>query len=128
MNICRQNKDDALKLHRYIIETFGGERIQIAPKLLPCSFPYGNAYAVSPEGYCDFCSSLSRNERTKFTDIDITDKKKLVFRPECRKCKCLPLCLGGCAVRTEQNTECCIPEKYQMQEIIAHYIARLQSA
>lgn len=171
MNICRQNKDDALKLHRYIIETFGGERIQIAPnpmvrfhendpfdmlapsefadllfqirqlmdeltgeftlpmpKLLPCSFPYGNAYAVSPEGFCDFCSSLSRNEKTKFTDIDITDKKKLVFRPECRKCKCLPLCLGGCDVRTEQNTECCIPEKYQMQEIIAHYIARLQSA
>ncbi len=171
MNICRQNSDDAIILHRYIIETFGKERIQIAPnqmckfhendpfdmltskefanilfqiwqlmgeltdelslpmpKPLPCNFPYGNAYAINPDGYCDFCSNFSLNEKTKFTDIDITAKKELTFRAECRKCKCLPLCLGGCAAQNNTNTEHCIPEKYQMQDIIAHYIAKLQSA
>lgn len=98
------------------------------PKPLPCNFPYGNAYAINPDGYCDFCSSFPQDGKTRFTDVDITDKKELVFRAECRKCKCLPLCLGGCAMKNPSHAECCIPEKYQMQEIIAHYIARLQSA
>ncbi len=170
MNICRQNRADALKLHRYIIETFGSERIKIAPnpmvrfhkndpfdmltpnefadtlfqirqlmdvltgefdlptpKPLPCGFPYGNAYAINPDGSCGFCSSF-QNGKTKFSDVDISAKRELKFRTECRTCKCLPLCLGGCPAQTEQDTECCIPEKYRMQDIIAHYIARMQPA
>ncbi len=171
MNICKQNKNEAVELHQMILGKFGHERFEISPNImlkfhendpvdalspkefadtlfqirllmdeltgnftlpmpkpLPCNFLYGNAYAISPDGYCDFCSSYTQNGKTKFTDVDITAKQKLTFRPECRNCKCLPLCLGGCVVQYQLNNEYCIPEKYHMQEIIAHYVAKLQSA
>lgn len=108
-NICKENKDEIIALHKYIFEKFGNERIEINPnrtikyhqddsfemlsvqeyaevayqiKLLwseqkgkfelpvprstPCKFPYGNAYAISPEGYCTFCSGSMDQEKKYF--------------------------------------------------------------
>ena len=168
MNICKQNKDEAIELHKFIIEKYGYDRIEInpnrmikyhendpfdmltprefaeiifqirvlmdkmtgryvlpTPRGIPCKFPYGNAYAISPEGYCNFCSGSMKNGKIKFTNIDTEEKKEITFRDECRKCKCLPLCLGGCIVQHDLKAGCCTYEKYQMKQIIEHYIERI---
>ena len=170
MNICKQNKDEAIQLHKFIIEKYGYDRIEInpnrmikyhendpfdmlnprefaeiifqirvlmdkltgryvlpSPRDIPCKFPYGNAYAISPDGYCNFCSGSMENGKIKFTNINVDEKKEITFRDECRKCKCLPLCLGGCIVQHDLKAGCCTYEKYQMKQIIEHYIERIET-
>lgn len=121
-NICKENKDEIIALHKYIFEKFGNERIEINPnrtikyhqddsfemlsvqeyaevayqiKLLwseqkgkfelpvprstPCKFPYGNAYAISPEGYCTFCSGSMDQEKKIFLMSILKIKKCFLF-------------------------------------------------
>ncbi len=94
------------------------------PRSLPCKFLCGNAYALSPDGYSTFCSGLMESEATKFKDIDVNQKKKISFREECKRCKCLPLCLGGCMMQHDLKAGSCIYEKYHIEDIVKHYLIR----
>lgn len=121
-NICKENKDEIIALHKYIFEKFGNERIEINPnrtikyhqddsfemlsvqeyaevayqiKLLwseqkgkfelpvprstPCKFPYGNAYAISPEGYCTFAVALWIKRKNIFLMSILKIKKCFLF-------------------------------------------------
>lgn len=167
MNICKQNKEDVLNLHKLIIDNYGTKRIQINPNRMikyhkhdnfnmltekeysdiifqlyilmdeltgkyelpiprstPCKFLCGKAYSISPDGYLTFCSGLMEPEATKFSIININTKKKIHFREECRNCKCLPLCLGGCKIQYDLKAGCCIYEKYHLEDIIKYYLTK----
>ena len=167
-NICKENKDEIIALHKYIFEKFGNERIEINPnrtikyhqddsfemlsvqeyaevayqiKLLwseqkgkfelpvprstPCKFPYGNAYAISPEGYCTFCSGSMDQEKKYFFDVDIENKKMFSVRKECKKCNILPLCLGGCIIQYNLRAGACTYEKYELKNILISYIKHI---
>ena len=167
-NICKENKDEIIALHKYIFEKFGNERIEINPnrtikyhqddsfemlsvqeyaevayqiKLLwseqkgkfelpvprstPCKFPYGNAYAISPEGYCTFCSGSMDQEKKYFFDVDIENKKMFSVRKERKKCNILPLCLGGCIIQYNLRAGACTYEKYELKNILISYIKHI---
>lgn len=167
-NICKENKDEIIALHKYIFEKFGNERIEINPnrtikyhqddsfemlsvqeyaevayqiKLLwseqkgkfelpvprstPCKFPYGNAYAISPEGYCTFCSGSMDQEKKYFFDVDIENKKMFSVRKECKKCNILPLCLGGGIIQYNLRAGACTYEKYELKNILISYIKHI---
>lgn len=170
MNICKQNQEEIIALHRYVFDKYGWDRIEInpnrmikyhekdqfdmlspkeyaeilfrlkvfmdkatgtyklpIPRITPCKFPTGNAYAISPKGLCAFCSGEMNGGNTYFWDIDVNKKKEIRFRDECKKCVCLPLCLGGCIVQYRLNAGCCTHHKYEMKEILTYYIEKLQS-
>lgn len=95
------------------------------PRSTPCKFPYGNAYAISPEGYCTFCSGSMDQEKKYFFDVDIENKKMFSVRKECKKCNILPLCLGGCIIQYNLRAGACTYEKYELKNILISYIKHI---
>jgi len=65
--------------------------------------------------------------------IEIDDRKKTFWDKdpfefeECKNCKVLPLCLGGCQMkRLIKKIESCSPEyKYALDELIKHYYSKV---
>lgn len=97
------------------------------PERIPCNFVCGIAYSINTDGYCDFCETTKDEKNYKFKDVDVRKKKAIQFREECRNCKCLPICLGGCVVQHNLKAGACTYEKYHMEHIIKTYIDRLSS-
>lgn len=50
----------------------------------------------------------------KYLNFDITKEK------ECKACKYLPLCMGGCNSLKKNKKDCCI-EKYKLEDIVLNY-------
>lgn len=105
-----------------LINEFTGRIDLPIPKSLPCKFVCNHAYAISPDGKCDFCSGCTGNGKEQFSNVDLKKKRRIAFRSECKQCKCLPLCLGGCDVHYDLHADSCIMEKYYLKEIISLYI------
>lgn len=93
-----------------------------SPERTPCAFVYGNAFSINTDGKCTFCDAVNREDNHKFKDIDVRTKKKIHFREECKSCKCLPICLGGCIVQYNLKAGSCTYEKYHMEHIITNYV------
>ena len=95
------------------------------PERTPCDFVYGNAFSINTDGNCDFCDTVKGEGNYKFRDVDVRKKKAISFREECRTCKCLPICLGGCIVQHNLKAGSCTYEKYHMEHIIKNYVESL---
>lgn len=126
-----EDQFDMLSIKEYsdvlmeIKDTLSDEYQLPNPERTPCSFVCGMAYSINTDGYCDFCETTKAEKNDKFKDIDVRKKKPVSFREECRTCKCLPICLGGCVVQHNLKAGCCTYEKYHMEHIIKTYIDRL---
>lgn len=98
-----------------------------SPERTPCAFVYGNAFSVNTDGNCDFCDAVRGDDNHAFKDVDVRQKGTIRFREECRSCKCLPICLGGCVVQHNLKAGSCTYEKYHMEHIIKNFIDRLSA-
>lgn len=107
---------------RILMEEFVGEFGLPTPPATPCKFMCEHAYAISPVGKCDYCSGSTGNGCVLFSRINHRKKRPHHFREECKTCKCLPICLGGCEVHKRVGAGSCIMEKYYLKDIIQHYI------
>lgn len=103
----------------------GKLQLPIARKT-PCKFTCGIAYSISPDGCCNLCSGSSKDGTILFKDIDITEYNLIKFREECKRCVCLPLCLGGCEVQYELSAGCCTYEKFCLDSILRSYIEKME--
>lgn len=87
----------------------------------PCQFLNGNAYSITSDLTIKKCeeSSIILDIFTK----DVT-KKRRSFKVdrECRNCRILPLCLGGCNKTKETGFKSCVPVKNNIEDIIKIYI------
>ncbi|MDE7017056.1 MAG: radical SAM protein [Lachnospiraceae bacterium] len=111
-----------------LIKMFTGKTELPIPRKIPCKFTCGIAYAISPDGYCNFCSGSVENGKILFQDVDIAERKEIRFREECKTCICLPLCLGGCIVQHNLQAGCCSYEKFCLDEIIKDYVAKTEAS
>lgn len=98
------------------------------PRKYSCKFICGLSYSISPDGYCNLCSGSVENGTRLFKDVDIDKRKKIIFRDACKKCICLPLCLGGCVVQHDVGAGCCTYEKFCLEDILKYYIEKSQSS
>ena len=108
------------------------KNFKLNPHFLSCSTEYKNYYAITPDGYLSKCEHEVKDKEktygsifTSNTNYDILNKwqnTNIAFE-ECDKCKCLPICQGGCkAYRFERNDDSfCLPIKNCLSEIAKIY-------
>lgn len=94
------------------------------PRKIICKFISGSAYSISPDGLCNLCSGSVENGKITFKEVDINKKAAVELREECKKCKFVPLCLGGCIVQHDVGAGCCTYEKYCIDDILKYYIMK----
>ncbi|GAA0125479.1 radical SAM protein [Clostridium sp. CTA-19] len=87
----------------------------------PCPFTNGNALSISSD------LSLKKCEESEIllemlSKDSIKKKNEYNVLKSCRKCRILPLCLGGCYKNRQSGYEGCIPEKNNIEDIIINYI------
>lgn len=111
-----------------LIKEFTGKAELPVPRRIPCKFTCGIAYAISPDGYCNFCSGSVENGKILFQDVDIAKREEIKFREECKTCVCLPLCLGGCIVQHNLYAGCCTYEKFCLDEILKDYVKKTEAS
>ena len=105
-------------VHRYCIVDSDSQFI-ISPtgRLFKC----GESYLDDEPG---IIGQINEDGELEIDEMKKTfwDKDPCEFE-ECKKCKVLPLCLGGCQMkRLIKKTESCSPEyKYALSELIKHY-------
>jgi len=100
-----------------------------------------NSFTIGPDGYVYKCWNTVDNKDEMVSDImkretGNKDKKKMVMRhlnwltnnpfeeEECRECKVLPLCMGGCPYKhreSKNNKSDCITAKNNLEHIILNH-------
>lgn len=111
------------KLKLLMEEITGRDNLSSAIKNT-CNFISNSSYSISTDGFCNYCSGLVNNGEILFKNIDVCNRKKVKFRKECRNCKSLPLCFGGCLIQFELGVGCCTYEKYLIDDILIHFIEK----
>lgn len=94
------------------------------PRSSICRFICGSAYSINPDGLCNLCSGSVENGKIAFEEVDINQKKEVILREKCKRCKFVPLCLGGCIVQHDIGAGCCTYEKYCIDKILEYYILK----
>ena len=98
-------------------------KAKLTPKKAPCAAPSGNMFVIDADGYVSRCwASAGKPEEAEghvsefeHFGMDISAVSRwlsytpLAF-PECKSCKVLPLCMGGCSYprvfRQSKETPC----------------------
>lgn len=112
------------------VAKYGFSVPSISPVSYNCPFDLDHAVMIGRDGSVRQCSST--DNVIGFLDRNTghvkkqTNYKKFKHRiptsdPHCRECKCLPLCMGGCAYLEGKRQEKCNPEKYAIEEIVKLY-------
>ena len=96
-----------------------------------CEFETDSCFMIETDLRLFFCTSSEDNELFNQGEIlsngDVKLNmdnyvKKLSLSPfndeNCRKCKLLPMCMGGCTLKRMNGKESCIPEKYNLENYI----------
>ena len=96
-----------------------------------CEANVWNFYMIDPDGKIFLCDQMAEvgnifqkeelsakyiSEMTKWYSYDIFDNSS------CKKCKILPLCLGGCRKKSLENKSSCIMEKKSLDQFIVTQI------
>lgn len=139
---CGTDNDDLLtnaefaELERALLgeqrDGVGAEPALPTPFDTVCCAVRPNMYVVSPDGHLFKCwNSLGRPDDTVgHIDGAVDDAASpwILFQPEddaeCRNCKLLPICQGGCSdaqIRTAGAGKHCTPFKYTLREQLAHW-------
>lgn len=104
---------------------------KLPPKCLSCQAERKGAFAINEKGFLYKCWNEMSNPASAFGHV--TDYpngmrwpnflrymgQDIFSNPECRDCKVMPICMAGCIyLRSHNNEESCIPEKYALKEMI----------
>lgn len=100
----------------------------------PCASAYDNSYVIDADGGLYKCwheigekefsfgnikdGLVVKGVGLKYMNFDITQEK------ECRECKYLPICMGGCTSLKKSEMDCC-KEKFILEELLNHNVANL---
>jgi uncharacterized protein len=106
-----------------------------------CIYDQINSFSIAPEGDVYKCWSTIGNREEAISDIterddDLREKKKRIMqnienmtwdpfaRPECSKCKLLPVCMGGCPHQYKESggnkSDCLTIENTIKENVINH--------
>ncbi|NSW90980.1 MAG: radical SAM protein [Firmicutes bacterium] len=86
-----------------------------------CAFLYNKAFAIKPDMSVLYCSGS--NLSTEMFSADLVDIiKPFHLNDECKICKIMPICLGGCAMRRKLGSVSCVPEKLNITDILRYYV------
>lgn len=131
-DVCFTNKEfgriwpDMLK----IVARHGFSVPSISPISHNCPFDLDNAVMIGRDGSVRQCSSTDRvigmldGKTGRIAKNDSYEKFKHrhpTSDSHCRECRCLPLCMGGCAYLEGKELEKCNPERYAIEEIVKLY-------
>lgn len=98
------------------------------PSVLPCGAVNFNTFAIDPDGYVYKCwEVLGEKEEAVFhiSQPNLYSKKQLEWvnwNPrnieECRECKHLPLCSGGCVIKSMRGKKVCTYWKHHLDDML----------
>ncbi|WP_414889818.1 radical SAM protein [Pseudomonas chlororaphis] len=109
------------------------------PHVLPlpynCSFDSGKTVYINHEGEYGSCSSIPSKKQNNNVVVDfvpirfvmspyevdhgVQKRSDSFFESNCKKCKFLPSCVGGCQYLEISGQEKCTPERYVFHELIS---------
>ena len=105
-----------LKFRRYLASKGfhrACSKMQPIPKMNACTIDSPNAYVVDPTGECYKCISQVGKKEHGIGNVNSTYQKNAHLRysafdfDDCRQCKYLPICQGGCLYKkTIDKSEC----------------------
>jgi uncharacterized protein len=118
---ARLNLQGRLKLQSYGKELLLPKRINYN-----CPFIYNKALCINPDLQISYCSGSDVLRDIEFCDKIIEDIPEFEINAKCKKCRILPLCLGGCRIKHELNQTNCIPEKLIIEDLLINHIMQKQ--
>ena len=99
----------------------------LEPRAYNCTFDLKQTVMIGRDGTIRHCTSsdgrladlTETGEEINFTPLfDVIKIRKPLDDPDCKECKCLPLCMGGCSYLQEIAQEKCNPERYVLPELV----------
>jgi uncharacterized protein len=98
------------------------------PIAFNCPFDLPGTVMIKCDGSLSHCSS-SDAPLCDLSDEGVETRRTALYAgvknrsplddPECRECRFLPLCMGGCSYLRELGQEHCAPERYVLPELVA---------
>ena len=113
-----------------VVARYGFSVPSISPISHNCPFDLDNAVMIGRDGSIRQCSSTAGvigmlDQKTgqiiKGENYGKYKHRRPTADPHCRECKCLPLCMGGCAYLEGKELQKCNPERYAIEEIVKLY-------
>lgn len=91
----------------------------------PCPFLVGISLSINPNLNLSYCTG-SDSQIEKTFSFETLDRREIYeVETKCKKCKVLPICLGGCNVKKDMNYIECIPEKLVLEDMLINYLSNL---
>jgi len=110
-----------------VIAGYGFGLPTLTPRAYNCSFDLRQTVMIGRDGSIRHCSSsdgrlaelTDAGEETNTTPLyEVIKARTPLDDPECRECKFLPMCMGGCSYLQELGREKCNPERYVLPELV----------
>lgn len=112
--------------------------INTYPRLITCFCGADaiNNYVIDPDGNMYKCwEDIGKQEKILLNLLDMSDLSGIkgicgsfeytMYDPtsnqECRDCKCLPICMGGCPNKRMSNRDSCTEKKYSLEKYLQEY-------
>lgn len=120
------------------LKSNGIKIINTYPRLITCFCGADsiNSYVVDPDGNMYKCwEDIGKQDKIIFNLLDKSDMTGLkgicksfdymMYDPtsdlECRDCKCLPICMGGCPNKRMLSRTSCIEKRYSLEKYLQEY-------
>ena len=131
-SICFKNADFARKWGEILdsVAAHGFGTPTIAPVAYNCPFDLEQAVMIGRDGSLRHCSSTDHEIAKLDSDGQEVDANATYNRvkrrrptddPNCRDCRYLPLCMGGCSYLRDRGQEACNPERYVLPQLVELY-------
>lgn len=129
---CFENAEFAERWARLleIVADYGFGTPTIAPIAYNCPFDLEQAVMIGRDGALRHCSSTDSVIARLGPDGEALETGGAYRRvkgrrptddPDCRDCRYLPLCMGGCSYLQEIGQEKCNPERYALPQLVRLY-------
>lgn len=123
-----------IKIHKKLLDF--GQVIDPHMRItVPCLINKKNYFVLSPKLKIELCTSsdceqgyINKNGEVVYNNKTINANKCIYLeniKSECKKCKYLPMCLGGCELLKSKNNVSCIKEKYIMKDLLSDYLNKI---
>lgn len=100
--------------------------------LIPCGAAHKNTYVVNPNGHLVRCEHFVGDKNEKLGYIGTVEREEISFPVnwystnfsyECKNCKILPICMGGCiALRLKGDNKPCFRTIEQVELELKYYL------
>lgn len=105
----------------YLSQHYGKKLAIYGLQLSNCPFLYNISFAIKPD-LSVLCCSGDTATKGIFSAQLSKNIKPFRLHDECKACKVMPICLGGCDRLRDSDMTSCIPEKITIKEILNNYI------